>query len=271
MMKYIRSNINVGFTISQESCNEAWTMPYAHYHNDYEIYILKSGKRIVTISENEYITHEKNAVLFEPAIPHKSRGDTGFSGICIHFSKLYFDYYFTAVAGRQVLKCFENRFINIADNDFDEIQKFADDFNENDPDNFVILLRILIILSHSAPGAAERLQKKKLSAVRRIIEYVDMNYIFIKNINEIAEKFDVSERYIFKIFKKEFHLTPKQYINSLKLHNACHYIIHTDSSIRSIAQNSGFECYEYFVRLFKKETGITPSQFRKDNTVKSRH
>ncbi|MBQ8300829.1 MAG: helix-turn-helix domain-containing protein [Clostridia bacterium] len=258
-----RSYINVGFTISQESYDTAWTMPYAHYHNDYEIYILKNGQRTVTIAENEYITSAKSAVLFSPNTPHKSRGDEPFSGICIHFSKLYLDFHFTATAQNQLLKCFENQFIIISDDDFNEIQKIADNFEENKSNNFITLSRILDMLSDSVPASNENLQKNTMSISQSIIAYVDQNYTFIRNIREIAEEFDVSERYVFKIFKKEFASTPKQYINSLRLRHACHRIIHSDKSIKSIAQDSGFECYEYFVRVFKKEMGITPSQYRK--------
>lgn len=258
-----RSYINVGFTISQEIYDTAWTMPYAHYHNDYEIYILKSGQRTVTIGENEYITPAKSAVLFRPNTPHKSRGDEPFGGICVHFSKLYLDFHFTATAQNQLLKCFENQFINIDNDDFCEIQKIADDFEENKQSNFITLSRILDMLAKSSPVLNENLQKNTMSVSQSIIAYVDQNYTFIRNVNEIAVEFDVSERYIFKIFKKEFSMTPKQYINSLRLRHACHRIIHSDKSIKAIAQDSGFECYEYFVRVFKKEMGITPSQYRK--------
>lgn len=258
-----KSYINVGFTISQESYDTAWTMPYAHYHNDYEIYILKSGQRIVTIGENEYITPAKSAVLFSPNTPHKSRGDEPFGGICIHFSKLYLDFHFTATAQNQLLKCFENQFISIDDGNFNEIQKIADNFEENKASNFIILSRILDILANSAPVLNENLQKSTMSVSQSIIAYVDQNYTFIRNVSEIAEEFDVSERYVFKIFKKELGMTPKQYINSLRLRHICHRIIHSDKSIKAIAQDSGFECYEYFVRVFKKEMGLTPSQYRK--------
>lgn len=262
-MNKVKSNINVGFTISQECYDTAWTMPYAHYHNDYEIYILKSGKRTVTIGENEYITPAKSAVLFSPNTPHKSRGDEPFSGICIHFSRLYLDFYFTATAQNRLLKCFESPFTNICDDAFNEIKKIADSFEENKPNNFIILSQILDMLSNSAPVSNENLPENTVSLSQRIIDYVDRNYTFIKSIGEIAEKFDVSERYVFKIFKKELTATPKQYINSLRLRHICHRLTHSVKSIKSIAQDGGFECYEYFVRVFKKEIGITPSQYRK--------
>ena len=48
-MKPKRSFMTKDFAISKESHSEGWTMPYMHYHDSYEIYILESGSRIVTI------------------------------------------------------------------------------------------------------------------------------------------------------------------------------------------------------------------------------
>ena len=64
-------------------------------------------------------------------------------------------------------------------------------------------------------------------------------------------------------------MTPKQYINSLRLRHICHRIIHSDKSIKAIAQDSGFECYEYFVRVFKKEMGITLNHYIQEFRMKT--
>ena len=85
-MQTKRANINSSLEISRENIDHAWTMPYAHYHNDYELYILTSGERIVNIDEEEYETIAGDVALFAPNHPHRSSGITPFSGICVHFS-----------------------------------------------------------------------------------------------------------------------------------------------------------------------------------------
>ena len=55
-MKPKRSFMTKDFAISKESHSEGWTMPYMHYHDSYESYILESGSRIVTIGDNERMT-----------------------------------------------------------------------------------------------------------------------------------------------------------------------------------------------------------------------
>lgn len=69
-------------------------MPYSHHHTNYEIYILLSGERLVTIGDITYRVKAGMASLFESNISHRSVGDTDYTGICIHFSKVYLEKYF---------------------------------------------------------------------------------------------------------------------------------------------------------------------------------
>ena len=67
-MKPKRSFMTKDFAISKESHSEGWTMPYMHYHDSYEIYILESGSRIVTIGDNEYKVGALDATILCPSV-----------------------------------------------------------------------------------------------------------------------------------------------------------------------------------------------------------
>lgn len=94
-MKPKRSFVTENFSISQEAYDFGWTMPYTHYHDSYEIYILESGERVVTMDGQDYVTKQYDAALFKKNITHTSRGETPFSGICIKFLDRFLDFYFT--------------------------------------------------------------------------------------------------------------------------------------------------------------------------------
>lgn len=81
------------FEISYEDTKKGWSMPYSHHHTNYEIYILLSGERLVTIGDITYRVKAGMASLFESNISHRSVGDTDYTGICIHFSKVYLEKY----------------------------------------------------------------------------------------------------------------------------------------------------------------------------------
>ena len=70
------------FEISYEDTKKGWSMPYSHHHTNYEIYILLSGERLVTIGDITYRVKAGMASLFESNISHRSVGDTDYTGIC---------------------------------------------------------------------------------------------------------------------------------------------------------------------------------------------
>lgn len=267
-----------GFRISQEKIDDAWTMPYTHCHAAHEIYLLQSGERVVTIDNMDYNAAAHDATLFFSNVPHRSRGSVPFSGICIHFSERYLDLYFSAKAKKQLMRCFKNKVIRLGDTDFDAIQNIADAFTENAPDNFLKLAYILNVLDQCSLSAdtginsgisSEPKENRKKS--QKILEYVDENYIYIKRISDITTLFQVSENYVFQVFRKNFNMTPKQYINRLRIRNACHRLKYTGKNMKSVAYDCGFDSYEHFSNTFKKTVGCTPTEYKKhieDNALR---
>lgn len=259
--------INIAFSISKESYDTGWVMPYAHFHNDYELYLLTHGKRVVTIDDTEYLTQEGDIALFSPKLSHKSKGTVAFSGICIHFSELYLNRYFTKTTKKILLQCFENRVIHLEEDKLATITTYANNFQEQQEDNFLILANILNLINaagnyaHIVPQENKEVPHTKASA---LIAYVNEYFYSIQNVNELAEQFQVSEGYIFKVFQKHFQTTPKQYINKLRLETVCRKLQYAGYSVKKAASDSGFTSYEYFMRLFKKKYGCTPAQYRKN-------
>lgn len=264
-MKPKRSFMTKDFSISQESHSEGWTMPYTHFHDSYEMYILESGSRIVTIDDIEYCVGSYDVTLFNKNIPHTSRGDTPFSGICIHLLDRFIDFYFTKEAKKILLECFNHTVIHLTEDEFSVIKNIANNFVIKEEGNFMKFVQIADILSNAAKRLDDHVSFQKqnpTSKAKSIIQYVNDNYIFINNVADIMEHFGVSESYVFKIFKQEYNTTPKKYLYQLKLNNACHWLENRDTTIKTIAFESGFECYEYFIRLFKEKMKCTPTEYR---------
>ena len=82
-----RRFINVSYTMSYEEHSEGFTMPEFHFHNDYEIYILENGTRMVSIGDEEFVTEAGDVVLFASTMPHKSRGTGDFQGYVFIFQR----------------------------------------------------------------------------------------------------------------------------------------------------------------------------------------
>lgn len=64
-------------------------------------------------------------------------------------------------------------------------------------------------------------------------------------------------------------MSPLAYLTSLRIEKSQELLLTTQKTIAKIAEESGFLSNEVFIRTFKKETGITPGEFRKASQKQS--
>ncbi|MCR4837591.1 MAG: AraC family transcriptional regulator [Eubacterium sp.] len=114
----------------------------------------------------------------------------------------------------------------------------------------------------------ERMQKLKRSGVfsrhvKRAMEYINDHLHEAVSANDIADKLGMNKSYLCSLFKKETGFTIGTYIEARKNEMAMDYLVNTNISLIDIANSLGYSSYSYFVQIFKKHTGITPSAYRK--------
>ena len=83
------------------------------------------------------------------------------------------------------------------------------------------------------------------------------------SVSEMAKMIGMSEGYFRKLFLKQFRIKPSQYIILRRIDNAKKLMQYPFMTIEECALQSGFSTVQYFGRVFKKNTGITPAQYRK--------
>lgn len=91
------------------------------------------------------------------------------------------------------------------------------------------------------------------------------SYTKIKN-TTVADYMNISVDYFAKLFKEHFDISIVDYNKRYKLQQAKKLLSHTDLSIQSIAYELGFNESNYFSKVFKEENGLTPSEYRLQNT-----
>lgn len=99
--------------------------------------------------------------------------------------------------------------------------------------------------------------------ITAIIQFIESHVKGKIQYQELEKAIGMSYRYIRQIFPEYTHLSLSRYINSRKIANAAFELINTDQDITDIALNYGFDAYDTFTRVFKRQTGLTPSEFRK--------
>jgi AraC family transcriptional activator of pobA len=85
----------------------------------------------------------------------------------------------------------------------------------------------------------------------------------LPTVNALASQLNLSSRYLSDMLKQETGKTAMDLIHIYLVNEAKNRLMGDDQSVSEIAYELGFENLPYFSRLFKKETGISPNQFKK--------
>ena len=124
-----------------------------------------------------------------------------------------------------------------------------------------IIYEILIRL-HKANLSKE---SKTFSIIRPAVRYLQNHFSDAGLTNKtLAEKAMISEVYFRKLFKENFGVSPKQYIQDLRIIKAKNLLKGNISpSVSAVAEEVGFSNVYQFSAAFKKTVGITPSEYIK--------
>ena len=116
-----------------------------------------------------------------------------------------------------------------------------------------------------------RLFKQFLNQYQPDEETTRMNYLkeWIRahmssslSVNQIANCVHLNPDYLTRLFKKHTGMTTLQYLNHLKIEVASLLLVRTEMPIKKIADYAYFSDDKTFMRRFKTETGLTPSEYR---------
>ena len=83
------------------------------------------------------------------------------------------------------------------------------------------------------------------------------------NIEEYALSRNMSVSYFLKKFKEVTTKSPMQYILGIRINNAVSLLESTDYNVTEISTIIGYDNPLYFSRIFKKQKGVSPSDYRK--------
>lgn len=82
-------------------------------------------------------------------------------------------------------------------------------------------------------------------------------------LEKISEALDISVSHIMRIFRHQYGISPMQYFNRAKVNYACRLLVNTNYSVEYISELLSFSEPEYMSKCIKKQTGLSPLQYRK--------
>jgi len=104
------------------------------------------------------------------------------------------------------------------------------------------------------------------AVVKHALAYLLQNYTERLTRADICRAVGVSENYLSRIFKHEVGLSPWQFLNRVRVYQAGIRLRTTTESITAIAAQVGFEDSAYFSRVFRKQLGVSPAEYRAGKT-----
>jgi AraC-like DNA-binding protein len=243
-------------------------MPSAHHHNTYELYILEQGYHSILINDSIHHITNYDVALFKPNIFHKSLQKQDCARTCIYFTDRFLRLHFTDYSMKTLLSCFEKEVISLNKEIFPKLKKLMlllENETVSDANNhiFIFLADILNILNDNKNSKRAEHLPVAHKNFAPVLSYINQNYNKITSLEEIASQFYISKFYLCRLFKETTGLTLIQYLNNIKLQNACNMLINTDLSVSHIGTACGFNSTMYFCKTFKQALSVTPSEFRK--------
>lgn len=94
------------------------------------------------------------------------------------------------------------------------------------------------------------------------IEDIRQNYAGLYGVEELSERLGVSKSHLIRVFTAAVGVPPGRYLTGVRIEAAMKLLLHREYSLDVVASLCGFSGANYLCRVFKKETGQTPAQWR---------
>lgn len=234
-----------------------WTNDHIIMHRNLQEYFLLyciDGSGFCEMGHSYANVVPGTVVVLHPGIPHSygCTPDTGWEILWMHIDGDY--------CKRLIEACgftYDNFSKNIGirtdliDAFSDLIQSTESVHGHYSEDITVALFRLLTRLT--------RLSSTLSSADRGFLDRIDYR---VSDLQECAAKFGYSKGHFSKLFTEAIGISPWQYILHLKVAKAKELLLNTKMLIKDISLEVGFEDPNYFARIFRKITGMSPDELR---------
>ncbi len=110
---------------------------------------------------------------------------------------------------------------------------------------------------------AEEKKQAYTKPIREAKQYMKENYALPLTLEEVSRRVGFNPSYFSTLFKKETKLNFLEYLADIRVENAKQLLCDTTKTVVEIAEQVGYSDLKHFSKLFKRTTGLTPSEYRK--------
>jgi AraC family transcriptional activator of pobA len=280
----VESTVRV-FAAHQRSVGARWSYP-EHDHPLFELNWVVEGTQSSFIQGQAVVQQQGDIVLIRPGVKHASHADVeegeSMTYFCLHFD--IDDPSFRQVLIRSKRTVFNTDSIE-AKRIHPILNRLANMSNDANRLSLTSKMRLMSALFELYAALLECLvtdvesdqsipQQKRLLA-ERIAQKIEVSFQqSLKKdqtesggsyaIQHIADQMGYNASYCYRVFLDMYGISPRQYLSSLKLRMAKLLLLNQGMTIDHIAIKLGYKDMSHFSRQFKRWTGTSPNQYRKN-------
>lgn len=98
----------------------------------------------------------------------------------------------------------------------------------------------------------------------RALDFIDMNYMEDISVEDIAQSMGMNRKALYGIFKNLTGFSPKDYLIYYRMQKAAALLKDANLSVETVAASAGYRDQFHFSREFKKNTGLSPTDYRRE-------
>lgn len=268
-----------------------WKVPL-HWHEEMEFIYFKEGTFNVWLNAREFLIHAPAIMCVHAGELHSlslsARGEE--SAVVFNLNILSFEHY-DAIQAKLIRPLMDGRLrlpvmIEHTDPLFSKVKNYYTKIkqkikemnryssgNEIGKNSSYLQIKLLLFDILSLLYENHYLQPVKdiqnenehqIENLKKVLMYIKENYSSPIRLEELASLVNLNAQYFCRYFKDHLGKTTTEYINEIRIEKAAEALLETNGKIITIAQDAGFDNIGYFIRKFKQEKGVTPSQYRKE-------
>ena len=248
---------------------------FPHRHDFYNLIYIKQGSGTHDIDFKRFIVEPNQMFFMNDGQVHDWNLSADTVGYTLFFKKEFYEVIEKGLS-LQALPFFNNSnndapMVIFSEEESQRIENLFEEiiieFKANQPHRDTLIKSLLkIILIHSIriyqplfKGDSTELNVSKIRSFEMLIEKHFKEYKSVKN---FADKLNITANYLNAICTKTIGRTAGELIRDRVILEAKRLLLHSSISVCEMAYHLGYDDCSYFIRVFKKEVGSTPEQFR---------
>ena len=261
----IRGTANLLDVASYRYDGDWHSMPHTHNHT--ELFFIVSGKGQFLIQDQVFPVDVNKLVIINPNVLHTevslnaqpleyivlgiggielATGENSNGQFCI------LDHFESA----EISSCLRNilREMELKNTGYEDIcQAYME----------ILIIRLMRNTALNVPEEPQAVSgNRQCAAIKR---YIDLHFKEALTLEQLSEEAHMNKYYLSHAFKREYGVSPINYLISRRIDESKYLLAETDLSMSQIAQLLGFSSLSYFSQVFRKANGSSPLEFRQSS------